>query len=146
MHKLIVTDLPALRTALRHESRSGAAQQHLHQLHCVYLVALGHSCAEVAAWFGDSPRSLQRWVTACVQGGVAGVSRTRPPGRPPRLSRTAMQALVQELAQPPGLCGFAQPQWDGRLLQRHLSGRYGVSISLRQCQRTLHTLSANKAA
>ena len=129
-----------LRTEVRHESCRSPAQHELHRLHCVYLVALGHSCREVAGWFGDGTRSVQRWVIAYAfeadtpeHAPLAG-----PSGRPPRVSPAAAQRVLIDLQGLPCDCGYLQRRWDGRLLQQHLLTCFRVEMSVRQCQRFLH--------
>lgn len=127
-------DCEALRRRLQQASRRGTEQRRLHQHYCVYLVALGHSCRDVASWFGDSARSVERWVlTHTLDPGPAASAR----GRPARLDAAQRRQLYLDLARPPPLPGRGEPRWDGRLLQRHLQSRYAVGLSLRQCQRAL---------
>ncbi|WP_457391100.1 helix-turn-helix domain-containing protein [Roseateles sp. P5_E1] len=136
--------LDALRQMLRIGSDRSAQEQALHRLHCVCLVACGRSCSEVAAWFGDSPRSLQRWVRHFRGAAITPVAE-RPPGRPPRLTGVKSLEVAAELRIPPGGCGYAKGRWDGKLLQQHLREHHGVCLSLRQCQRTLHDVLAKPA-
>ena len=137
MNKLSIDNIAAVRDMIQAASKKSPEQHLLHQLHCVCLVGLGHGCYEVARWFGDSPRSLERWVNAFGTLGASGLRQRRPNGRPPRLTTTAMERLALELDQSPLACGCRQSRWDGRLLKQHLSAHYGLDMSLRQCQRTL---------
>ncbi|MBI3348184.1 MAG: hypothetical protein HY020_13370 [Burkholderiales bacterium] len=141
MTQVPASALEALRQMLRAELDRSAQAQALHRQHCVCLVACGRSCAEVAAWFGDSPRSLQRWVRLVLGTGSNGAPLSmaeRHVGRPPRLSGPQSCILAAELRAPPSGCGYAQGRWDGKLLQQHLQEHHAVHLSLRQCQRTLH--------
>ncbi|MCZ4312308.1 helix-turn-helix domain-containing protein [Comamonadaceae bacterium G21597-S1] len=106
------------------------------------LVGLGRSCHEVGQWFGDSTRSVERWVVAFNRHGAAGLCACSPGGRRPRLSVDTVKRLVFELRQSPGICGFPDAVWGGRLLMQHLQVHYGVTMGLRQCQRTLRHLRA----
>ncbi|KQV52666.1 hypothetical protein ASC95_07535 [Pelomonas sp. Root1217] len=108
----------------------------------MYLVALGHSCREVASWFGDGTRSVQRWVTAYVHdpdalGGAEHAPLAGPRGRPSRVSSETARRLRLDLQGLPCQCGYAQERWDGPLLQQHLQVCFCVEMSLRQCQRFL---------
>jgi transposase len=143
MPKLFAPALRELRTDVRHLSCNSPAQHELHRLHCVYLVALGHSCREVAEWFGDGARSVQRWVTTyaheCDRGSkLERAPLARPNGRPPRISAVSAQRLQLDLHGLPRACGYPNDHWDGPLVQQHLRAHYGVDLSLRQCQRFLH--------
>ena len=143
MLNLSTLELHRLRTEVRHLSCLSPPQYELHRLHCVYLVALGHSCREVAGWFGDGTRSVQRWVMAYVheastQGAAKHASLAMRRGRPPRVSPAAGQRLLLDVRGLPCLCGYLQDHWDGSLLQQHLQAHFDVELSLRQCQRFLH--------
>ena len=144
MRNLILKDPESVRESIRAAIKASNDQLLLHELHCVLLVGLGRSCHEVADWFGDSTRTVERWVSAFNRGGVAGLSRHRPGGRTPRLSAGITERLAFELRQPPRVCGFAEACWGGKLLKEHLVSHYGVTMSLRQCQRTLRRLRPSR--
>jgi transposase len=140
MRRLQPTELAPIRAALGElAARSGAARDD-HRLHALLLVGLGHSCYEVAGWFGDHPRTIERWVRAYLADGIVGVCRPRAPGRHGLLDPTARMRLERDLHVLPPALGYSQARWSGKLLLRHLQDRYGVRLSLRQCQRMLHVL------
>ena len=112
----------------------------MHRLHAVLLVSLGHSCTEVAEWFGDSPRSVERWVHAYEAGGLDGLHDPPHGGRPAALSVMQLQELRSELAWPPAGFGYGQLSWSGKLMALHLERHYGVVLSQRQCLRLLQVL------
>ncbi|HEV6964171.1 MULTISPECIES: helix-turn-helix domain-containing protein [Roseateles] len=136
------TDLPllplrlALRSAARHDAQAG----YQHHLLAVLLVAQGHSCQQVGEWLDCSPRSIERWVCAYRCGGCEALRVTRGGGRPASLTPPQWEQLRADLALPPPTHGFAQPSWCGKLLSAHVSRRYGLDLSLRQCQRMLGQL------
>ena len=142
MRKMTPNEPPRLRQSIRAAVASSRDQRLLHQLHCVLLVSLGRSCHEVALWFGDSTRTVERWVHAFEIHGAEGLCPHCPSGRPPKLPDDHALRLAADLRQSPAAFGYAQPQWSGRLLMRHLTDRYGVTMGLRQCQRTLQRWSA----
>ncbi len=146
MRKLLLKDPQLVRQYILRASRGSREQFLLHKLHCVLLVGLGRGCREVASWFGGSTRSIERWVGAFNRDGVEGLAPCRPGGRTPRLRPDAAQHIAFELRQPPCVCGYSELQWEGHLLMRHLSLHYGVSMSLRQCQRTLRRLRSTDPA
>ena len=112
----------------------------LGRVQCVLLVNEGRSIAEVARWFGVHRRTLERWMAQYRRHGEAGLQDESRTGRPPRLSPEQRTSLAAELAQPPQALGYSSDAWSGRLLRHHLTGRYDVRFSLRQCQRLLHRL------
>lgn len=142
MKHLALEDPDAVRLSIRRAAKSSRDQLLMHELHCVLLVGLGRSCHEVGGWFGDSTRTVERWVSAFNQHGVAGLCARRPGGRRPRLPYDTAQRVAFEIRQSPGVCGFSDALWGGRLLMQHLYEHYGVTMGLRQCQRTLCRLRA----
>ena len=140
MRNLILENPDSVRLSIRVAVKSSRDQLLLHELHCVLLVGLGRSCHEVAGWFGDSTRTIERWVGAFNRLGVVGLCAHCPAGRTPRLRAETAQRVAFELKQAPCVCGFPDARWGGRLLKQHLQARYGVTMSLRQCQRTLRRL------
>jgi len=109
-------------------------------LHCVLLVSQGHSCLEVAGWFGDDPSSIARWVRHHKASGVQGLQDAPRSGRPARLDIDQRRALERDLCQAPGVLGYVEPRWNGTLLAAHIQRRFDVELSARQCQRLLRQL------
>lgn len=137
MRRLQAPTADALRAALASAMRRSGELRSLHRLHAVLLVSLGHSCYEVAHWFGENPRSVERWLHAFDRQGPQGLQECSHPGRPSRLSQQALRELALDLAAQPGACGYVQTRWSGKLLARHLERNYAVCLSLRHCQRLL---------
>jgi transposase len=134
-----------MRELIRASLRISREQRYLHRLHCVLLVAEGRSCYEVARWFGEAPRTIERWVNALDQHGVEGLREHPSGGRPAKLGPDQTQRLMLDLAQPPRLCGYPKRSWSGALLTQHLAERYGIRLSPRQCQRLLRGLTRTGA-
>jgi transposase len=146
MHALVVVDVHALRRSLRLAARGNPEQRRMHRMHCVLLVGLGRSCQEVARWFGDSPRSIERWVGAFNRRGIPGLDPAARRGRSARLTPGDLLRLDSDLQRLPNDWGYAESRWSGRLLLRHLGLQYGVTMGLRQCQRTLSRLAGTGPA
>jgi transposase len=122
-----------LGNALAH-SNSGRL---VHRLVCVLLVAEGRPVKEVARWLHVNLRSVQRWVhNACVSG-VQGLAEGPHVGRPTSLSQQQLQATMQVLHASPQTSGYAEDHWSGKRLALHLERTYGISISVRSCQRLI---------
>lgn len=141
MRRLTLGDALALRGLIRSASRASDQQRVLHRLHCALLIAEGRSCYEVARWFGEAPRTVERWVHAFERHGIDGLQDHRAGGRPAKLSREIWQGLERDLRRPPALYGYSKRRWTGRLLTQHLQGCYGVKLGTRQCQRLLRRLT-----
>ncbi len=108
-----------------------------HRLHGVLLVCQGHPCAAVAAWLGEHPATVQRWVHRFAAGGCGALREGPRAGRPGRLAVAGWAEIAQELRASPRALGYDQDTWDGSLLAQHLRQHYGVRLGLRQCQRLL---------
>ena len=143
MRKLRPSHPEIIRKLITDAASMSEAQRFLHRLHCVLLVSVGRSCYEVAAWFGEDPRTIERWVHAHEQDRVSGLQDHHGGGRPARLSLEQARILAQEVGRSPLGYGYDEAKWNGRLLERHLETRYGVHLSVRQCQRILRTLNAD---
>lgn len=109
-----------------------------HRLHCVLLVCDGKTCAEVAALFGNSLRTVQYWVNRFNEAKVNGLRDADRPGRRPRLSLEDREILAQDLRLSPRDLGYSQNLWDGKLLSHHLKKKFNVELKVRQCQNLFH--------
>ena len=137
MRKLNLGSEQWVRELIHCSVKTSFEQRFLHRLHCVLLIAEGRSCYEVARWFGEDPRTIERWVHALDEHGVEGLREHHAGGRPTKLSRDQVQRLALDLQEPPCFCGYPERQWSGKRLAQHLDGCYGIKLSPRQCQRMI---------
>jgi len=138
--ELTDADFGVLKSALKGEIQRAAEKRYLHRLHCVLLVSAGQECGSVANWFGESPRSVERWVDNYSVFGPLGLKDDGRPGRLASLDVGQLKALTHELLTPPVELGYSAARWSGRLLQQHLQERYQIDLGLRQSQRILREL------
>lgn len=131
------TEIAKLRSAVRQHVSASREQRFCYRALCVLLIAEGHRPNQVAEWLGEHTRTLERWRKRFVDNGLDGLIDETSPGRPPKLSNEEWQRLRGELANPPSSYGLEGKKWQGKLLQAHLSSRYNIDFSLRQCQRLL---------
>jgi transposase len=131
------TEIAKLRNAVRQHVSASREQRFCYRALCVLLIAEGHRPNQVADWLGEHTRTLERWRKRFTDNGLDGLMDETSPGRPPKLSHDEWQQLQKELAEPPTHFGLDGKRWQGKLLQSHLSKRYGIEFSLRQCQRLL---------
>lgn len=129
-----------LRAALEAEQHTSASARFMHKAHCVLMVMSGMTCCGVAAMFGESARSVARWVRAYEQGGIEGLKNKPHRGRPAWLPASEFVVLTGELSHSPCDLGLAQDRWTGDLLAMHVARQYGVRLGTRQCQRLLRGL------
>ena len=131
------TNILDLRDILKSESTSDAEKRYLHRLHCVWVVEKGCSCQQIAGWFDEHIRTVQRWVKHAQEYGIEGLKDEKKMGRPTKIRDDQRKMLIQEISKSPEDLGYYQVAWNGKLLQMHLHRRYGVELGLRQCQRFL---------
>lgn len=137
MRRLKPAGAQLMRALVAGELRRSAEQRFAHRLHAVMLVAAGRSCYEIARWFGDDPRTIERWVHAFDAHGAEGLREHHAGGRPARLSPAQAAAIDRIVHQRPEASGVSGKRWNGRLLAQYLAARFGVRLGIRQCQRLL---------
>ena len=140
MKPLQITDAGTMRIALQQEISRSDESRYDHRLHGVLLVGQGHSCYEVANWFGEHPTTVERWVHRFEQRGFAGLREGLREGRPRRLDEVTWEKVGRDLRAHPRDLGYKQNLWDGKLLAHHLRQRYATGLGVRQCQRLFRAL------
>lgn len=140
MRKLRLSNAKWVREVIHASVKTSCEAYFLHRLHCVLLVAEGRSCYEVARWFGEAPRTIERWVHAIDEYGLEGLREHYSGGRPTRLAGKQMQCLALDLQKQPQECGYSEREWSGKLLAQHMEGCYGIKLSVRQSQRIMRRL------
>ncbi|MFN0162700.1 MAG: helix-turn-helix domain-containing protein [Burkholderiales bacterium] len=142
MRRLRTTDLDSLCSLIASTALRSPELRVLHRAHCILLANLGPGCYGVARFFGESPRSVERWVRAFNIGGVSALRDHHSGGRPRRIGAAQLSGLTQDLARSPRSHGYAAIHWTGALLARHLETAYDLNLGVRQCQRLLRSLRA----
>ncbi|HEC15763.1 MAG TPA: transposase [Sedimenticola sp.] len=132
-----IPDRALAQRILKRKIRCSPELQQLHRLHCVLLVGEGFSCKDVAYWFGNSPRTLERWVHRFRKSGINGLTGEQRAGRPTILKRNQLRILQEDIDKGPDAFNYDQGQWDGKLLAAHIQTRFGLTLSVRHCQRLL---------
>lgn len=140
MRPLSLADPKNSQALLQEEINRHPDARYNHRLHSVSLVASGLSCEQVAALFGDSPRSVANWVRRFGRHGLGGLAEGNHHGRPGRLSAGQMEELRGMLRLAPHQAGLNAALWDGKILAQCVLQRYRVQLSVRQCQRLIHQL------
>jgi transposase len=135
MRSLTLSSPEHSRALLQQEINRHQDSRYDHRLHCVLLVASGLSCERVAGIFGDSPRTLVNWVRRFDRNGLAGLAEGNHSGRPTRLSAEQLEEIHALVRQPPTAAGLEANLWDGQSLSACLQKRFGIPLSIRQCQR-----------
>jgi transposase len=121
---------------LEKQIRQSPEQRLGHKLHAVLFREKGMEYPELAKWFGESPRTLARWVRAYKVHGLAGLQEKQS-GRPAQLTpeqRAAVFAVISDGSSSVGRAGTA---WTGRTLAEWINQRWGVRLRERQCRRMI---------
>jgi len=140
MKRIIIPDAETFITAVQDEISRTPQGRYFHRLHVVLHVLQGASSYEVACFYGHSPRTVQYWVHRLLLNGLAGLWDEERPGRPSQLSQLDKKKLRNEIRRSPRELGYDQNLWDGPLLSHYLKQKYGITLSVRQCQRLFHQL------
>lgn len=140
MRKLEIANAEVMRLAIQQEIQRSEESRYDHRLHGLLLITAGHSCQQVAEWFGENRRTVQRWVRTFEQFGLDGLREGERPGRPRSLTPEQWTTLEQDLRQGPESFGLAGHLWDGRLLSEHLLRHYEIQLGVRQCQRVFRQM------
>lgn len=115
------------------------------RLHAV-LLARSLPLREVALLLGVSRRAVQYWARAFAASGPQALKVAARPGRPSGLGAALSVGLEALLAGAPAQAGLRCAAWTGAALRRHLKRRFGVRLSLRQCQRLVRSRGVSLAA
>lgn len=140
MKRIIIPDAETFIAAIQDEISRTPQGRYFHRLHVVLYVLKGDSSYEVARFYRHSPRTIQYWVHRLLSNGLAGLWDKNRPGRPAQLSQSEQEKLRNEIRCSPRELAYDRNLWDGLLLSHHLKEHYGVTLSVRQCQRLFHQL------
>ena len=110
-----------------------ARERLLHRLHSVALVLRGLPQKEVAALFGDAPRSVAYWVTRFKMAGLAGLAEKPRAGRPSRLSDSQMGKVKRFVL---AKRKKSEPV-NASALATFVKESFAVTLTVRQCWRIL---------
>jgi transposase len=96
------------------------------RIHAVLALAEGHSVAEVAESLHLSEQAVRDYLTGFILDGIASLSYRRPPGRPPKLTKTQRKELSDLLTAGPEAAGYESGCWSSLLIQDLIQRRFGV--------------------
>lgn len=141
MSKLSIQD-PLIAPSLQSEIRRNNEARYNHRLHVLLLIANGLSCQEAAKLMGDSPRTVQYWVSRFEQNGFRGILEQDHPGRPRRLTEAQEKEISLVLDATPDKVDLPGTSWNGILLSAYIKRIYNVKLAVRQCQRLIRALKS----
>ena len=110
-----------------------------HKVEMVNLVLSGLTPSYLSTYCGDSKSTITRWVKIADEQGFDALKVKKQTGRKPKLTgeqKEEIRAIMEEDA--PKKYGYNV--WDGPSLSTYIEKTYTVKLSVRQCQRLLHSL------
>lgn len=140
MKRVVIRNQEEAKRIVRNEIHRTNETRLQHRLHCILLVCDQKTCADVAALFGDSLRTVQYWVKRYNELGVDGLRDPARVGRSPRLLAEDKDILAQDLRRSPREFEYTQNLWDGKLLSHHIKEKFNTELKVRQCQYLFHQL------
>lgn len=116
----------AVEAALR---RRDLAPRVRERLEMVKGVALGQPLADVARWSNRRARTVERWLRAFAEGGIAALADAPRSGRPVRADAAYLAALERAVEAPPRTLGLLFDAWTSPRLSAYLAETTGVRIA-----------------
>ena len=140
MQRLNVVHAETMAIIIQSEIQINDESRYIHRLHGVLLVAKGYTCSEVAKILGHTVKTIENWVNRFNEGSFQALRDETRTGRPSSLSSQQLEEIRLILRKDPISIGYGQNLWDGKLLSYHIKKIYGITLSVRQCQRLFHKL------
>jgi transposase len=123
----------------------------LHDVTCllaILAVTAGQSCDEVALTLRVTLKTVHQWVHRLLVDGPTGLQRTKPTGRPCKLTKTQKHERATLIDAGPVQAGFTSACWRSPIIQQLIYERFGVFYNVFSIAQLLKNLgfSYQKAA
>ena len=99
-----------------------------HRVQIVLMAHRGRKHPDIAADTGTTPRSVQRWLNAYLDGGLDGLRPRKAKGATPRLTPDLAPVLRQWVIDGPAKHGLDRANWTYAELADHLAKAKGVRV------------------
>ena len=99
------------------------------RIHALLYIIDGKPVTEVAARMQWSAEAVRNYVKGFLLKGVDSLKYKRPPGRPPKLTKTQRKELAELIDAGPEAAGYDCGCWDSPLIQDLISTRYKVEYT-----------------
>jgi transposase len=109
-------------------------------MHAVRFYQLGMTYPELSKWFGESARTIKRWVRSYNLHGIAGLLEKQP-GRPTELTALQRAEVMAAITDGPQSVGLPIKSWTGRALAKWIYQRWDIHLRERQCRRMIETVN-----
>ena len=105
------------------------------RLQIVRLAHRGRAHRDIAADLGITPRTVQRWLNAYLQGGIAALVPRKAKGHPPAIPANLARDIRRWVIDGPAGQGLDRANWTHAELADHLRKAHGISASRSAMQR-----------
>ena len=110
-----------------------------HKVEMVNLVLSGLTPSYLSTYCGNSKRTITLWVKIADEQGFEALKNKKPTGRPSKLTKEE-KGEIRVILEEDDPKKYGQNVWDGPSLSAYIEKTYEVKLSVRQCQRLLHSL------
>jgi len=94
----------------------------------VLMARRGRPHGQIASDLGVSTRTVQRWLNAYCERGVAGLLPRKAPGAAPRVPESLAGEVRRWVMKGPAACGLDRANWTHEELAAHLGRVHGVRV------------------
>jgi transposase len=105
------------------------------RLQIVLMAHRGRPHQDIAADLAVSPRTVQRWLNAYLDGGLDALRPRAAPGRPPRVPAALAAEVRRWVIEGPAKQGLDRANWTHAELADHLRKAHGIEASRSAVQR-----------
>ena len=117
---------------------SSDESKYLFRVFAVNMVLSGTPASQVGASAGYTKAAVTGWVKTVDEKGFEALRPQQRPGRPTKLSDQQLKEIDTVIQTDPKEHDLKV--WDGPSLSAYIKSKYGVDISIRQCQRLFRNL------
>ena len=110
------------------------------RLHAALLRKQGKKVEEIARTFGTTKSAVSKWLNRLHYGGIKAAMPVKQTGRPKRLPEEQLRVLKKDFLKKPIAFGYPETFWTTRLVQEHVSKKFGVAFVSRHMTRLLHKI------
>jgi len=105
------------------------------RLQIIRLAHRGRKHQDIAADLGITPRTVQRWLNAYLEAGLAGLRPRKAKGRPPAIPADKAVVIRRWVIEGPAEQGLDRANWTHAELADHLRKAHGIAASRSAMQR-----------
>ena len=110
------------------------------RIHALLYLAEDKSVAQVSSILGLGEQTIRDYLHGFMWRGLASLVYQRPPGRPPRLTKTQRQELAQLIEAGPEVAGYESGCWSARMIQDLIQRHFGLEYHPHYICTLLHNM------